>query len=142
MKEELQQKLLETYPNYFSTNFYIECDDGWYDILDNMMYTIKKHEYHIDQIKKLYPERELEYTQLYFLQIKEKFGTLRIYTMGGDFYTRGVIDMAEGLSSRICEFSGNKGKIRKKRIDSETGEIFPAYIKCMSDDVAKQEGYI
>ena len=141
MNQELQQKLFETYPNYFGTNFYIECEDGWYDILDTMMYTIKNHEYHIEQIKRLYPERELEYTQLYFLQIKEKFGTLRIYTSGGDTYTRGVIDMAERMGSRICEFSGDKGKIRYKKIDPETGEVVRAWVKCMSDDVAKKEGY-
>lgn len=142
MNQELQQKLFETYRNYFGTNFYIECEDGWYDILDTMLYTIKGHEYNIEQIKKLYPEREVEYTPLYFLQIKEKFGTLRIYASGGDTYTRGVIDMAERMGSRICEFSGDKGKIRYKKIHPETGEIVRAWVKCMSDGVAKQEGYI
>jgi hypothetical protein len=141
MKQELTQKLLETYPNYFGTNFYIECEDGWYDILDTMLYTIKIHENQMNQIKELYPDGKTEYIQLYFLQIKEKFGTLRIYATGGNFYTRGVIDMAERMGSRICEFSGNKGKIRNKRIDPETGETFPAWVKCMSDDVAKKEGY-
>ena len=38
-------------------------------------------------------------------------------------------------------FDSQLGKIRKKRIDSETGETFPAWVKCMSDDVAKKEGY-
>ena len=124
MNQELQQKLFETYPNYFGTNFYIECEDGWYDILDTMMYTIKNHEYHIEQIKRLYPERELEYTQLYFLQIKEKFGTLRIYTSGGDFYTRGVVDMAERMGSRICEFSGNKARLEIKELTQKQEKLF------------------
>ena len=141
MKQELTQKLLETYPNYFGTNFYIECEDGWYDILDTMLYTIKIHENQMNQIKELYPDGKTEYIQLYFLQIKEKFGTLRIYATGGNFYTRGVIDMAERMGSKICEFSGNKGKIRHKRIDPETGEVVSAWVKCMSDDTAKQQGY-
>jgi hypothetical protein len=51
-------------------------------------------------------------TQLVFTQIKEKFGTLTVYSAGGDEYCRGAIDMAEGLSSRICEDCGNPGKIR------------------------------
>ena len=142
MNQELQQKLFETYPNYFGTNFYIECEDGWYDILDTMLYTIKIHENQMNQIKELYPDGKTEYIQLYFLQIKEKFGTLRIYATGGDFYTRGVVDMAERMGSKICEFSGNKGKIRHKRIDPETGEVVSAWVKCMSDDTAKQQGYI
>ena len=78
MNQELQQKLFETYPNYFGTNFYIECEDGWYDILDTMMYTIKNHEYHIEQIKKLYTERELEYTPFYFLDKREVWNTKNI----------------------------------------------------------------
>ena len=142
MNQELQQKLFETYPNYFGTNFYIECEDGWYDILDTMLYTIKIHENQMNQIKELYPDGKTEYIQLYFLQIKEKFGTLRIYATGGNFYTRGVIDMAERMGSKICEFSWNKGKIRHKRIDPETGEVVSAWVKCMSDDTAKQQGYI
>ena len=142
MKQELTQKLLETYPNYFGTNFYIECEDGWYDILDTMLYTIKIHENQMNQIKELYPDGKIEYIQLYFLQIKEKFGTLRIYATGGNFYTRGVIDMAERMGSKICEFSGDKGKIRHKRIDPETGEVVSAWVKCMSDDTAKQQVYI
>jgi hypothetical protein len=140
MNQELQNQLFETYPNYFGTNFYIECEDGWYDILDTMLYIIKNHEYRTEQVKKLY--QEYNPLSLYFLQIKEKFGTLRIYATGGDFYTRGVIDMAERMSGRICEFSGNKGKIRNKRIDPETGEVVSAWVKCMSDDTAKQQGYI
>lgn len=39
-------------------------------------------------------------------QVKEKFGTLRFYTHGGDDYTRGVIDFAEMLSAYICEDCG------------------------------------
>lgn len=142
MKQELTQKLLETYPNYFGTNFYIECEDGWYNILETMLYTIQIHENQMNQIKELYPDGKTEYIQLYFLQIKEKFGTLRIYATGGNFYTRGVIDMAERMGSRICEFSGDKGEIRYRRIDPETGEVVSAWVKCMSDDVAKQQGYI
>jgi hypothetical protein len=51
-------------------------------------------------------------SQLVFTQIKEKFGTLTVYSSGGDEYCQGAIDMAEGLSSRICEDCGNPGKIR------------------------------
>ena len=42
-------------------------------------------------------------------QIKEKFGTLRFYTSGGDDYTDGVIRMAEAMSGSTCETCGNPG---------------------------------
>lgn len=135
-------ELIEKYKQFFPKKFYIECGDGWYDLLDRMMSTIQSHQEHIEQIKKLYPERTVEYTPLEFLQIKEKFGYLRVYASGGDTYIRGIIDMTENMSGRICEFSGDKGKIRYERIDTETGKTFPAWVKCMSDTVAQKEGYL
>lgn len=43
-------------------------------------------------------------------QIKEKFGTLRIYITGGDEYVRGIIGFAEFKSSRTCMFTGEEGE--------------------------------
>ena len=43
-------------------------------------------------------------------QVKEKFGTLRFYYRGGDEYVRGVVDMAENMSSITCEACGNPGE--------------------------------
>ena len=45
-------------------------------------------------------------------QIKEKFGTLRFYTTGGDSYIHGAIQMADTMSEHICEECGNVGKRR------------------------------
>ena len=50
--------------------------------------------------------------QIIAVQIKEKFGTLRFYTDGGDQYTRGVLAMAECMSAVTCEECGNCGKVR------------------------------
>jgi hypothetical protein len=46
------------------------------------------------------------------LQVKEKFGTLRIYTMGGDEEFEKFVDLAERLSEITCEQCGARGKIR------------------------------
>jgi len=54
MKTELQNKLLEKYPNFFEylkgykgplipISFGIECDDGWYWLLDNLMENIDSY---------------------------------------------------------------------------------------------------
>lgn len=43
-------------------------------------------------------------------QVKEKFGTLRFYYSGGNEYTSGVANMAEAMSSSICEVCGKPGK--------------------------------
>lgn len=50
-------------------------------------------------------------TQVVAVQIKEKWGSLRFYTYGGDSYTHGIIDLAESLSEVTCEECGSPGKI-------------------------------
>lgn len=52
--------------------------------------------------------------QLVADQIKEKFGTLRFYTTGGDEYTSGVVRMAESLSCVTCEVCGKPGMTNGK----------------------------
>jgi hypothetical protein len=51
-------------------------------------------------------------TQMTFTQIKEKYGTLRVYYRGGDDYCQGIIAMAEHMSSVTCEDCGVPGKVR------------------------------
>lgn len=43
-------------------------------------------------------------------QVKEKFGGLRFYVLGGDARAHGLISFAEALSYRTCEECGNVGK--------------------------------
>ena len=48
-----------------------------------------------------------------FFQIKEKFGTLRVYDNGHDEYIAGAIRMAENMSAFTCEVTGNPGRLCK-----------------------------
>lgn len=48
------------------------------------------------------------------IQVKEKFGILRIYAIEGDEYFYGVIAGLELASSVICEACGQPGKLRKR----------------------------
>lgn len=45
--------------------------------------------------------------QVVATQIKEKFGGLRFYYMGGDNYVRGLVAMAETMSEVTCEICGD-----------------------------------
>lgn len=49
--------------------------------------------------------------QLVADQVKEKFGSLRMYSHGGDDFCDGVIQMAEAMSVRTCEDCGAPGKL-------------------------------
>lgn len=126
MSEELLiQSLIKKYPNLFmddqgkSLMFWpwIECGEGWYVLLDQLC-------------KKLY-----KYKGLTFLQVKEKFGGLRVYwsydTEAEIFLHKGMeliktrvlgkssrsckiaqlVDKAEEESQTICEVCGGQGKL-------------------------------
>lgn len=47
-------------------------------------------------------------------QIKEKFGGLRFYYDGGDARVAGMVDLAENLSMKICQETGESGETRVK----------------------------
>lgn len=133
MLTELQDKLITTYPSQFENLKYIECNDGWYDLINKMCDNIQRH---IDHDKK-YKNSIIPFN---WSQIKEKFGCLRAYFYGGDDRIFGIVEMAESMSSSICEFSGEKGKLRYKKLHNN--QIVNAWIKCLSDDVAEKEGYV
>ena len=130
MRQELQDKLYEKYPNLFSNKdksiqescmaWGIECNDGWYDLLSSVCWKIFQHEKNItDRVRirnennKENNQSDIEYQPVKFDQIKEKFGGIRIYYTGGDDYVQGVVSLADEMSYKICEACGNSGKPNK-----------------------------
>ena len=94
--------LLEKYPQLFknATNRYspmvfgIECGPGWRSIIESVC-------------------RLLEGKDVVFDQVKEKYGSLRIYWSGpDDGFVEGVIAMAEEMSRQTCDRCGNRGSTR------------------------------
>jgi hypothetical protein len=135
MSPELASKLIEKYPEQFKNLKWIECDDGWYDILNKLCYIVNNH---LDYKKRINDSLDF----FWWSQIKEKFGGLRAYYYGGDEFIRGATWMTESMSYSICEHTGEKGKLRKQKKDEVTGEIIPAWIKTFSDKEAERQGYI
>jgi hypothetical protein len=77
-----------------------ECNEGWNTLIDTALHTIDSH---------------LISGYIALDQVKEKFGTLRIYYTdysNDPEYVSGVIDFAENMSVHICEDCGKPGKIR------------------------------
>jgi len=78
--------------------FGIECDDGWYDLIDTLC----------DTIDMLCQREKDKIPQVH--QIKEKFAGLRFYL--GGIHTKyadrisGAVSMAEKMSYNICEKCG------------------------------------
>ena len=115
MKSELEAKLIEDFPWLFREStlpctqtclcWGCECGDGWFDVIYDMC----------KEIKNIDTERRVSFTQ-----IKEKFGTLRVY-----YTTRpsmiiddeefddkifNIIMKADNRSSITCEDCGKPGK--------------------------------
>lgn len=133
MSPELQDKLINKYPEQFKNLKYIECNDGWFDLLDNLCATIESKLNTCRQYNK-----PLDF---WWSQIKEKFGGLRAYSYSPNDYIRGVVAMAENMSYNICEVSGDRGKTRTKKLDDNGNEI-RTWIRTLSDNEAKKEGYL
>jgi hypothetical protein len=106
MSPELENKLYEDFPLLFANRensqspmvFGCECGDGWYGIILSACRRISFHEANAGR------------SDFRFSQVKEKWGTLRIYYSGGDEFVMGVISMAEAVSAVTCERCGAPGK--------------------------------
>ena len=139
MNPILTKILTERYPLFFGKIKYAACGDGWFDILDilcseidnNYRNDVRNYEWKLEEYNqtdeeiaeriakapehmhsqlqrpKEKPEKPVP---LIITDIKEKYGTLRFYIMGGCDADDGAISMAESMSGRICDICGNPGK--------------------------------
>jgi len=110
VNQELEAALVREFPEIFRDYakdpmdscmaWGCEHSDGWYGIIKSMCSAISAH------IKNSKVPIDFKFTQ-----VKEKFGTLRVYTEGADDFIDGVVDMAEQMSSVTCEVTGNPGQM-------------------------------
>lgn len=115
MNEKLTQELTSKYPKIFRDGFHFECDDGWFNIIDIFCSCVQNHiETRNDSI--LYRKKqnadcdEEMIEQVQALQIKEKFGGIRLYMSYSDDFISAAAAFAERLSFITCESCGNPGK--------------------------------
>lgn len=140
MKEELELQLVKKYPkilrdykgDIMQTALYFGCqnEDGWYKLLDECM---EKLQYFCDLCSK--DGREV---QVVATTIKEKFGTLRFYTIvyGADNIQNDIIDdiidQAERKSAYTCEVTGEHGEPCKRG----------GWYRTLCYEQARKDGYV
>lgn len=93
-----KQKLKETFPEFFDANTEVGVPDGWYEIVRNTLTQIAA----------------VQDNHFKVLQIKEKFGGLRIYgsyAVGLGKQISPLLDAAETESYKVCEDCGTKEKV-------------------------------
>lgn len=119
----LKTKFENKYPELFKKSelvFGFECREGWNNLIEAVCAIACQRLNDIKWRLGIYKERpEAEQLKIdleeaikdlpSFLQIKEKFGTLRIYTGGATPEVQGAIAVAELLSAVTCEHCGCKG---------------------------------
>ena len=131
MKNIKQLELINKYPNLFmdiskpptetSMCFGLECGNGWYDLIDRTC----------EKIQRILNGRNLRFTQ-----IKEKFGSLRIYTQPYIEEIDDIIDKAEDESFEICENCGTTNNV----ITTNYGWVYTRCNNCLKK--LKDEGLI
>ena len=109
---------------------YIGVGKGWYHLLDSLFESLsaditeakRRLKYALEDssgedrnesIVLLEEKVEKEREKLpSIIQIKEKFGTLRVYVTSPSYEHSILIDFAESMSKHICEVCGSPAKIR------------------------------
>jgi hypothetical protein len=119
MNKILDNYLCEAYPRIFVERSKsprescmgrgFECGNGWFPIINSLCYQIQNHIDNHNKYVKKYDKKGTPIPQFVALQVKEKFGALRIYSQGGDAFCEGVIAFAESISTHFCEICGKGG---------------------------------
>jgi len=109
MQKITEGGLVEKYPLIFQDRyasardscmaFGIECGPGWYPILDVLFERITQY------------CEEVRFPSPKALQIKEKFGNLRVYMDVTSPYIDGLIWMAESITDSTCEVCGGPARL-------------------------------
>jgi len=138
MRKELDEALCAKYPKIFKDRhgdmrntlmcWGFSCGDGWYTLIDRLCRWLQGM---TDNNPHL-PER---YPQITAVQVKEKYGSLRFYVNGASDSQDGAIDMAEQMSSAICEECGHPGEIRT------TSGCWRGWYKTVCDTCADKLGF-
>lgn len=100
------EKLKAKYPQLYRKLSYLECDDGWFDLLNRLSHIITSSLLWDPEATQMSDE---ERSEIYVVQVKEKFGSARYYMNQSTSYINGAIAMAESMSHVICEVCGQPG---------------------------------
>lgn len=113
MSPEKVEYLFNKYPLLYRHPLPIECNNGWFDLIDELSSKLENL-IEIEEDKFKSNEQELfEHRLCYAIQVKEKYGTLRFYMSLLTDAMDDFIEEASKKSASICEICGEKGKIKK-----------------------------
>jgi hypothetical protein len=99
-------------PKLYKEGIYFECCSGWHDIILDLSLKIERILEKNPLKNQALEGDEPIYCEIFALQVKEKYGTLRFYMSCETQEIRDLIQEAEALSSQTCCYCGEPGKMR------------------------------
>lgn len=125
MKQELEEKLTQRF-DFYKTNlpltdslmaFGFECGNGWFDLIWELSEKLEKmYQDYLnstpinERAKDLLKNKEEGFR---VLQLKEKYGSLRVYSYGATREMQDLMDEYEHRSCHTCEECGLEGNISR-----------------------------
>lgn len=107
--------LIEECPLLYKNGIIFECGIGWYDIIRDLSIKIERILEDYEEANPQPEDEDCDMIEIFAIQVKEKYGTLRFYL---SFETDEIADLileAEALSSQTCEVCGDDGKMRGEK---------------------------
>lgn len=93
-------EIIAACPRLYSEGVDFECGPGWQRIIRELSLRIENILEKTDS------------TDMYAVQVKEKYGTLRFYMSNMNPEIHALVSDTEALSSQTCETCGRFGKMR------------------------------
>ena len=138
MNETLQERLFTDYPEILSKDNFpsgLPCDDGWYDLIDNMCYHVNRRISNVnwgwgkDEILEKVPVRILEMNRRFSESLSVEFFVDYPVTPKDsqireiESRVSSIKDYTESISGRTCELTGRPGKLCTKRTDQRVNKV-------------------
>lgn len=98
-KNALTGETPDTYDYSYVVGEY-DLPEGWFELFLQMCEDIRKP-----------LEEDNRLNEFRFLQVKEKYGSLRVYTTGASIEVHDIIDKYEFLSQQVCSVCGNPATV-------------------------------
>ena len=98
-REEEYEELFNNFEHLFCSSFWgFEIGPGWFEYIADFLVKFDRY----------MKEKQYNPEDYKIMQVKNKFGTLRIYLAGSDFYINSLIAETEANANDCCIICGKK----------------------------------
>lgn len=98
-------------PRLYKHGIIFECGHGWFKLVHDLSHRIEEVLEDNENNHESLEGEENELNEMFSVQVKEKYGTLRFYMSCENDEISGLIADAEALSSQTCCLCGELGRM-------------------------------